>query len=537
MKVLLLDDDRFVLASLTQNIDWEKLGFDHVYTARNIAEAGEILSNSQVDLLLSDIDMPNGSGLDLLTWIRENQNDMPVIFLTNYADFEYAQKAVSLKSFHYFLKPIEFDKLIPIIQEATRQLSRQSEQMQKNCESFWHSFLNDEILQNGEDPGEYLSRAHLPYKDTDFFVPVAFDLFPYSLTAENELANTFTDHSDQVSYMKSTFRTVFLEELAPTDVFLEYHAVSARYLAVFRLEGEKIPSVLSMNCERFIQTVLRERNCVMNAFVGVPSTIGSFREHLGELCSMMTDCLDYDGRVQLLSEYRPVFAPYQPCDSTTLELYLSDGQYSAFLDYCSRYLKQLSRQKSLYAESLDSFQIDVEQTIYAFLLKKGILANKLFHDETCHFLSRNARKSLSNMILYIQYLIGLTKKYLEQQSDKSIAQSIQAYVDAHYAEDISWNMLTDIFFLDPDYASRLFKNELGISFKNYLIQKRIDVAKNLLVSTDLPINTIADHVGYGNYSYFTRIFKKVTGMTPVEYRNRPGKRPEEESSNKFFPKA
>ncbi len=523
MKVLLVDDDRFVLASLTQNIDWESLHFDHVYTAKNITEAKEILSGGQIDLLLSDIDMPNGSGLDLLTWIRENQNDMPVIFLTNYADFSYAQKAVSLKSFHYFLKPIEFDKLIPIIKEATKQLSRQNEQLLKNCESFWHAFLNDEILHEGEDPDEYLKRSQLPYRESDYFVPVAFDLFSYTLTPENALKTAFADHSDQFSYMKSAFRAVFLEELAPTDVFLEYNAVSGRYLAVFQLETEKLPSLLSMNCERFIQTVLQERSCVMNAFVGVPSPIGSFREHLFRLCSMMTDCLDYDGRVQLLSEYQPVFAPYTPCDSATLELYLTDGQYTAFLEYCGRYLNQLSKRKALCAESLDSFQIDVEQTLYAFLLKKGILADKLFHDDTYHFLLRNARKSLSNMTLYIQYLVRLTQKYLEQKSDQSTAKAIQTYIDQHYAEDISRSILTDIFYLDPDYASRLFKNELGISFKNYLIQKRIDVARNLLVSTDLPINTIADHVGYGNYSYFTRIFKKVTGVTPVEYRNRPEK--------------
>ena len=78
---------------------------------------------------------------------------------------------------------------------------------------------------------------------------------------------------------------------------------------------------------------------------------------------------------------------------------------------------------------------------------------------------------------------------------------------------------------------KLFKKEFGVTFKNYVIGKRIDVAKNLLTTTDLPINTISDSVGYSNYSYFTRIFKKITGSTPMDFRNQPppeqpGSRPE-----------
>ena len=123
MNILLIDDDRFVVTSLIKNIDWKTLGFDKVFTAYNITDAKDIITYNNVDLLLSDIDMPNGNGLELLTWIRQNHDDMPVIFLTNYADFDYARKALTLKSFHYFLKPIEFGKLTSIIKDATLQLT------------------------------------------------------------------------------------------------------------------------------------------------------------------------------------------------------------------------------------------------------------------------------------------------------------------------------------------------------------------------------------------------------------------------------
>lgn len=521
MNILLIDDDRFVVASLMKNIDWKGLGFDKVFTAYNITDAKAIITHNNIDLLLSDIDMPNGNGLDLLTWIRQNHDDMPVIFPTNYADFDYAQKALSLKSFHYFLKPIEFGKLTSIIKDATLQLTKQNNQLINNCEVFWHSFLHDEISDNPDVLCQYFTHAQLPYNESDYFVPIIFNLFPYSLTSENLLDSPFADHGHQVSYMKSAFKTAFIDQLTPVDIFIEYNAASTRYLAVFKLENQNIPALLTMDCERFISSVSAETSCRLNAFIGISSPISSFRAHLKELHIMAANCLDCMNRVLHLSEYQqPVFTEYPSCDVETLELYLRNLQYTAFLDYCNRYLKHLSGSNSLYAASLNSFQVDVVQTLYAFLLEKGILANKLFHDETYHILSKNAKNSIYDMNLYLQYIIRLTETYLKEQvSDKSVAKSIQDYIDQHYSEDIRSNILTDIFYLDPDYASKLFKKELGISFKNYLIQKRIEVAKALLINTDLPINTIADNVGYGNYSYFTRIFKKVTGATPIEYRN------------------
>lgn len=519
MNVLLVDDDRFVIASLMKGIHWDELGFDGIFTAQNIADAKSIIEQNSIDFLLSDIDMPNGNGLDLLAWIRENHNEMPVIFLTNYADFYYAQRAINLKSFHYFLKPIEFDKLTNIIKEVTAQLTQQNNQQEKNCEIFWHAFLHEEIA-DANNLNQYFSKHHLPYKDTDYFIPIMFDLFPYYFTPDNQLNSHFTNRIEQNIYMKSVFEATFIEQLTPSDVFLEYNEVSARYLAIFRQDSNELSPFFSMNCERFIETVSTQMQCNLNCFVGIPSRIASFRSNMRSLRTMLANSLDCNGKVLLLSCYQPAADSYPACDVETLEIYLQTGQYSAFLNYCEQYLHRLSSCGSLHAVSLNSFQIDVVQILYSFLRTKRILANKLFHDDTYHILSENAPNSIFDMKLYLHYIIYTTQDYLEKiMSDKSIAKSMQDYVDQHYAEDISRSSLTDIFYLDPDYASKLFKKETGISFKNYVIKKRIEAAKNLLRTTDLPINTVSDNVGYGNYSYFTRLFKKVTDMTPNEYRN------------------
>lgn len=125
MNVLLVDDDVFVVAALQQKIDWNALSIEGVFTAYNVAQAREILQQHTVQILICDIEMPQGSGLELLAWIREERYAVQTIFLTNYADFNYAQKAIELQSFDYFLKPIEFDKLTLIISKAVYKAKEQ----------------------------------------------------------------------------------------------------------------------------------------------------------------------------------------------------------------------------------------------------------------------------------------------------------------------------------------------------------------------------------------------------------------------------
>lgn len=111
MNVLIVDDDRFVVKLLKEKVDWGNLGIEHVYTAHNIRQAKNVFIKQNIHLLISDIEMPYGSGLELLAWARQEGYTIQTIFLTNFADFHYAQKAIELQSFEYYLKPIEIDKL------------------------------------------------------------------------------------------------------------------------------------------------------------------------------------------------------------------------------------------------------------------------------------------------------------------------------------------------------------------------------------------------------------------------------------------
>ena len=105
----------------------------------------------------------------------------------------------------------------------------------------------------------------------------------------------------------------------------------------------------------------------------------------------------------------------------------------------------------------------------------------------------------------------------EQEEGRTILQ-LTRYLQEHLQEEISLNLLADTFHLSAAYISQLFKSEIGVNFLSYLTNIRMERAKKLLVSTDLPIAEVAEKSGYADYRVFAKAFKKAEGATPSQYR-------------------
>ncbi|MBR1741715.1 MAG: helix-turn-helix transcriptional regulator, partial [Lachnospiraceae bacterium] len=195
-------------------------------------------------------------------------------------------------------------------------------------------------------------------------------------------------------------------------------------------------------------------------------------------------------------------------------------RYAEFEELCIRHLKTIALSGYAEPEALKAYVNNLFQTLLSFLQNRNILFDYIFRGAPFTILHENSPKSIYDATLFIRYVIRISSRYIEEMgSGQSVADTICRFIEQNYAKEISRNSLTEMFHFDPDYASRIFKKETGRSFKQYLIDKRIEEAKKLLLNSDLPISTVSDRVGYENYSYFTRLFKKETGMTPVDFRS------------------
>lgn len=108
----------------------------------------------------------------------------------------------------------------------------------------------------------------------------------------------------------------------------------------------------------------------------------------------------------------------------------------------------------------------------------------------------------------------------EEMTDTSItAEVIERYLDEHYKEKISLKTLSDEFGLNQDYLGKIFKRDTGTSVNSYLSKKRVEEACRLMDNTRLNISEIADACGFSDQTYFSTIFRKITGEAPTDYRN------------------
>ncbi|WP_342774670.1 response regulator [Paenibacillus dokdonensis] len=201
MNALLVDDDYFVVTALEKKIDWKALSIENIFTAYNVSQARGILQQHPVHILICDIEMPQGNGLELLAWIREEEYTVQTIFLTNYADFNYAQKAIELQSFDYFLKPIEFDKLTLIIRKAVSKAYEEKniekaikegylwkKNQNKIVEHFWRKLISGKTFPS--DPAviaHSIADQNLSYQISDMFLPVLIKVFPYDTSLARKI--------------------------------------------------------------------------------------------------------------------------------------------------------------------------------------------------------------------------------------------------------------------------------------------------------------------------------------------------------------
>jgi two-component system response regulator YesN len=183
-------------------------------------------------------------------------------------------------------------------------------------------------------------------------------------------------------------------------------------------------------------------------------------------------------------------------------------------------MENLAAAKKLDAAALTEIKQDLLQIVFVYLHSKEIQATQLFANETSESLARQSTDSLMNMMRWQVYIISTTLDYVsEVEASDSIVSRAKAFVHEHYKEDISRTEIAESVYLTPEYMAKMFKKETGISLKQYITDFRIDKAKELLSRADVRISDVATEVGFDNFSYFSTVFKKNTGLTPNEYHN------------------
>ena len=507
MNILLVDDDRFIIKALQETIHWEALGIEQVYTASSLSQAQAIIQSHPIALMISDIEMPQGSGLDLLAWVRSEKYDIQTIFLTNYADFNYAQKAIELQSFEYYLKPIDPDRLEFIIQKALNKIKRHksvaqlAQQGQREAE-FWHDYLRkprpsqvEQLLQ------EVMKLGYSPNPHEDYLLV----LITLHLVEE--------DFQPSVPSWRLQLRHC-IKDLS-LDFPVHYCALSKienqtdRYLCLFKKNQ-------NAECADFLKAIQQkiQQDLDRSSILLYSDTISleTLLMKALQLCQYSDEQVFHWNSIHSYTSSNP--EAQKPTHRTSLT-FTNQLETEQLLQI----IRSLESQDRIPLSALSELQLDWSQQIGIYLDKNGILAHKLFQNKHHQFLFERRFHAIEAFETYIGDYWSSARHYvidLEHQSN--LIQRITDYIDHHYKEDISRTKLAEMVFLSPDHLARMFKRDTGETLVKYITDKRMAAAKEMLSQSDTPIYQVAIQVGYDNYSYFTKAFKQKVGLSPGDYR-------------------
>jgi Response regulator containing CheY-like receiver domain and AraC-type DNA-binding domain len=529
MNIIIVDDEVQTVRAIKQCINWEKLKIDEVFTAYNISHAKEILAEKIIDIAICDIEMPQGNGLELLQWMKDNSPGTESILLTCHAEFEFAKKAVELGSIDYLVKPIPFESLEQVLYKAVskinaskrlKQFSQFGEYWVINQaiieEGFWADLLRGNISESPSVIAQNAKKRNVAYKIDEQYLLI--------LISKKRLVTNLESWDDSLlEYaLKNIASEVIVGDLnANVVIGMDGHqAVILPEPKDKKQYNERIKDA----CKEYIISCNKYLGCSVSCYVG--------RFVFGEqLTHIYNRLLDIDkNNVALTSkifdlndwqcDVNSEFSISQTMINNWVEM-LQKGEKKNLELALTRFINNMAVEERLTIDVLSIFQQDILQMVYSFLEQKEVQAHQLFKDAKSQEMYRKSTSSIDNMISWMNFFIDKAIDFTEEVTKaQSVISKVKEYIKDNLQTDITRDDIANYVFLNADYLSRIFKKSTGLSLTEYLTDQRIKRSTNLIISTDIPISEIAIEVGYDNFTYFSKTFKKVTGITPSEYRKK-----------------
>lgn len=520
MKVLISDDEYHVIQAIRLLVPWSELGIDQVFTASGGSEALDIIQHEIPEIVITDIVMEDKSGLDIMGYIAAHYPSIKVIAVSGHNDFEYVRTMLTKGCLDYLLKPLEANTLIAAVQKAIQSWNEEHEtnlrhrHMQEKMHSLSTSYsgvllykmLNPKNWQShyrelveASPTFSSVSACKIIYYDTSYF--------PMRDSGFSALLNDFEEQIRQLFQMHGGLMLSNPDRSSETILFLceSIELTATRIIKNARgiFSDTPYPFHIGISKEQvfphlFLPAYHQAKNAFLNAYGDAASS------------STVIPAASIEDR------------PVHPLDESQLRQ-LEDRILSALLvgskqeldctvsNWLACVLPQ--REIALYQIQyvLESFQRLFQQWFPYDCEGKTLIYEDLT-DEQYLF----SKMKMKQTILSVLYQASEGRK--ENRSSADIMYQIAQYMEINYTSPFVQSEYAKLFFLNKDYMSRKFTSTFGVNMLTYLNQIRIRHAKELLNDSSLKIQDIAYAVGFKDEKYFAKQFKKLTNVTPGDYR-------------------
>ncbi|MBO9607683.1 MAG: response regulator [Paenibacillaceae bacterium] len=535
-RVLIVDDEPIIVEGLYDMLQQQEEVPCEVLKAGSAPEALEIARLVRIDVLLTDIEMPVMNGLALQQEMSRLWPKCKTIFLTGYSDFHYVQSSLRSGAFDYVLKREEDRKVLQVVAKAIDAIAADS-----SADRLLHEARN---------------RMHvaMPALRRDYLL----DLLLNGPTASPESRSArFAELGIALRGGGSVHLVIGRVDswpagIRPGDKPLYLFGVGN--IAEEQFAGKLRVQFVTLPGDRFLLLMQTEDGVEIGEayLLGTLESIQSAcRTYLKITCSFAAGCEPCDWNDAAAKYERLSFRMANGLGLGSESL-LADSRHDAAAP--AAYGGQLTeRNMSLLSQALerkdrDAFEAkfaelaeavcerggdlrsgDALALFYAlsamfmlFLNRHGLFTDMMAKVKLNKLLSIEEHASLEEALLFYR---GLAHALFASASEASgietsdVVRRVNEYIQDHIGGDLSLTRLTEIVHLTPSYLSRLYKQQTRQSLTDFIMQARLDKAKELLAGSHKKIYQIGFELGFQSAPYFNRLFKKAVSMTPQEYRD------------------
>lgn len=500
MKIVLVEDEnktRNGILHIIENLtDHEVIG-----TAENGAEGYEMVKELSPDLIISDIRMPVMDGLEMLAKLHQEKVKFNAILLTGYSDFEYARKALQLQVVDYLLKPLDVEEFLNTLNKIQTRIS-DTKITQVSTEQLLANYM--------EGTGEDQESVH-------------------RLLNEILHVNEKTEVSLFLLAPRRLFEDRLKEFVSCIKGLMESLCIENSY--VMPVPGEKKILVVIAGTERnrtlkqrFQMRVLPELDdigpcsCVYCSIHGIEDISGTVKEMMKNLSygfSLPVHTIIDDAAIKSI-RYESLEYPDHLENSLIREM--RNGNKKKVADYGEQFIRQVagsSAAPEMIREYALRFIANVLHAVQDMKEWGNPEENAQYFME--RILSGETREEVKYQLeKFVHALVADSEE--EVLTENGMIMNVISYIRSHYQEDITLSEAARICRVTPEYLSKIFYKEMGINFSPFLQNFRISIAKRMLLTGKHRVYEVAEAVGFHDQKYFIKVFKKICGVTPSEYR-------------------
>ncbi|MFD1772459.1 response regulator [Paenibacillus rhizophilus] len=531
-KVLIVDDERPVRTAIRLAGEWEKLAVSEIAEAPEARTGLELLKEWKPDIVLVDIKMPVMDGMEMLRRASTEHPEAKYIIISGFDDFEYARQAIQYRVVDYLLKPVDKVELNRSLRQAILQLDeerkdRETEQHQRMMNNLSLPLFKEKLLTmiiEGD-------RVHPPiiedYKKLTSMTKqgVLYGCAIIQLLNFNSVCATRFKGDSFSCYFALT--NMIDECCAPWSQGFSFRSYKSDHEIIVVLEIGDHPEPKDFSAAKITEIIVSLQNLFgFSSIAGV----GSFSPSFEQLSGSYSEAHAVKSSINILNSENRVFTEIQTGRKAVISSIMNkkellirafeSGNIEFTRGIVSRYFEHVKQAGYFSMDDASRAAAEFILMIEDIALQLGIPED--LQGKPMSYGTVQAYPSFEDFSEFVFRVIALVFDRIQvglKGSETFNIIRIKNYIDDNFFNDIHLTMFSEQYYLSKEYLSRLFKERFGFGIYEYVLKVRMDKAKEMLDDPAIKIQLISSKVGFNDNAYFSKAFKKYSGLSPSEYRN------------------